>query len=89
MPGRGCPGFVQKTILVAGSRFCPPSDQAQGDPRRKTLLREWAYARFYVASDLRNAALLDWLSHYNQHRPYTVLHGKPALSGIPLPTRDS
>ncbi|WP_366512199.1 integrase core domain-containing protein [Stagnimonas aquatica] len=47
------------------------------------MLREWAYAQSYDTSDLRNAALPTWVSHYNQCRPHAALHGKPPLSRIP------
>ncbi len=37
----------------------------------QTSLREWAYARPYISSDQRAAAVGPWTDGYNLHRPHT------------------
>jgi transposase InsO family protein len=41
----------------------------------QTCLREWLYAKPYVSSDTRTAAMPDWLHAYNHHRPHAGLNG--------------
>ena len=53
----------------------PYRPQTNGKAERfiQTLLREWAYARPYVSSRRRTAALDGWLRYYNRRRPHTAL----------------
>lgn len=37
-----------------------------------TLAREWAYVREYDSEAARRAALVDFLNHYNYHRPQGI-----------------
>ena len=46
-------------------------------------LREWAYARPYVSSAQREAALQPFLHRYNWHRPHSALNRQPPISRIP------
>jgi len=49
----------------------------------QTSLREWAYARPYVSSAQRQAALQPFLHRYNWHRPHSALNRQPPMSRIP------
>ncbi|RIU21407.1 transposase [Mycobacteroides abscessus] len=51
-----------------------------------TLAREWAYVREYESEAARRAALVDFLNHYNYHRPHASLGHKPPASRVPLAT---
>ena len=73
-----------RRLKIKHKRTRPYTPRTNGKAERfiQSLLREWAYAQPYNTSALRNAALPDWVSHYNQHRPHTALHGKPPLSRL-------
>ena len=65
-------------VTAAGARHKrtrPYTPRTNGKAERfiQTSLREWAYARTYVSSQERSAALLPWLYHYNTVRPHTGL----------------
>ena len=55
----------------------PYRPQTNGKAERfiKTLVEEWAYARFYGSNQDRLLALPGWLDFYNSGRPHTALHG--------------
>lgn len=59
-------------------RTRPYTPRTNGKAERfiQTCKREWAYARPYAHSDARSAALSDFLSHYNCHRPHWGLGRK-------------
>jgi transposase InsO family protein len=64
-----------KTIRAAGVghiRTRPFRPRTNGKAERfiQTSLREWAYARPYVSSDQRAAAVGPWTDAYNLHRPH-------------------
>jgi transposase InsO family protein len=46
-------------------------------------LREWAYARPYLSSAQREAALQPFLHRYNWHRPHYALNHLPRISRTP------
>ena len=48
----------------------------------QTLLREWAYGRWFNTSAARTAALDPWLVHYNFNRPHGALGHKPPGSRL-------
>jgi transposase InsO family protein len=48
----------------------------------QTLLREWAYRRWFRTSAERTAALDPWLTHYNFTRPHGALSHKPPGSRL-------
>ena len=48
-----------------------------------TMLREWAYARPYQTSELRNEVLPCWLRHYNEDRPHSSLGHRPPITRVP------
>ena len=48
----------------------------------QTLLREWAYGRWFNTSAERTAALAPWLTHYNYTRPHGSLSHKPPGSRL-------
>jgi len=64
-----------KTIEAAGVRHIrtrPFRPRTNGKAERfiQTSLREWAYARPYISSDQRTAAVGPWTDAYNLHRPH-------------------
>ncbi|HNK17913.1 MAG TPA: IS481 family transposase [Piscinibacter sp.] len=63
----------------------PYTPKTNGKAERfvQTSLREWAYARPYVSSAQREAALLPFLHRYNWHRPHCALNRQPPMSRIP------
>ena len=70
---------------VTHRRTRPYRPQTNGKVERlnRTLLEEWAYARPYRDNASRNAALPNWLHHYNHHRGHTALGGLPPASRVP------
>ena len=63
----------------------PYTPQTNGKAERfvQTSLREWAYARPYISSAQREAALQPFLHRYNWHRPHCALNRQPPISRIP------
>ena len=63
----------------------PYTPKTNGKAERfvQTSLREWAYARPYVSSAQRQAALQPFLHRYNWHRPHSALNRQPPMSRIP------
>ena len=63
----------------------PYTPRTNGKAERfvQTSLREWAYARPYVSSTQREAALQPFLHRYNWHRPHTALNHQPPMTRIP------
>ena len=71
--------FAQ-TLRAAGVRHIrtrPFRPQTNGKAERfiQTSLREWAYARPYVSSDQRTAAIGPWTDAYNLSRPHAGIAG--------------
>ena len=60
----------------------PYTPRTNGKAERfiQTALREWAYARAYPHSDVRDAELPGWVHHYNWHRPHGSLNHAPPIS---------
>ena len=65
-------------------RTRPYTPRTNGKAERfiQTSLREWAYARPYVSSQQRTAALTIWLDQYNTVRPHTALGGCPPAARL-------
>ena len=65
-------------------RTRPYTPRTNGKAERfiQTSLREWAYARPYVSSQQRRAALTTWLAQYNTARPHTALGGCPPAARL-------
>ncbi len=63
----------------------PYTPKTNGKAERfvQTSLREWAYARPYVSSAQREAALQPFIHCYNWHRPHSALNRQPPMSRIP------
>lgn len=63
----------------------PYTPKTNGKAERfvQTSLREWAYARPYISSGQREAALQPFLHRYNWHRPHSALNRQPPMSRIP------
>ncbi len=57
---------------IKHKRTRPYSPKTNGKAERfiQTLLRKWVYARVYQNSNERNAALPNWLRHYNHERKH-------------------
>jgi transposase InsO family protein len=66
-------------------RTRPYTPRTNGKAERfiQTLLREWAYARAYLNSELRREQLPRWLDHYNRHRPHGGIGFQPPISRVP------
>ena len=66
-------------------RTRPYTPKTNGKAERfvQTSLREWAYARPYRSSALREAALQPFIHHYNWHRPHSALAHQPPMTRIP------
>ena len=66
-------------------RTRPYTPKTNGKAERfvQTSLREWAYAKPYVSSAQREAALQPFLHCYNWHRPHCALNRQPPMSRIP------
>ena len=60
----------------------PYRPQTNGKAERflRTLLQEWAYARFYPSNSSRQQRLAPWLRFYNHRRPHTALAGQAPTS---------
>ena len=60
----------------------PYRPQTNGKAERfiRTLLQEWAYARFYPSNAVRQRQLPRWLHFYNHRRPHTALAGQAPIS---------
>src|SRR3978361_1627695 len=66
-------------------RTKPYTPKTNGKVERfvQTSLREWAYARPYRSSALRELALQPFIHHYNWHRPHSALAHQPPMIWIP------
>jgi len=91
MTDNGC-GYVSRAFKAAclelGVRHVrtrPYTPKTNGKAERfvQTSLREWAYARPYVNSAERAAALPPFLHRYNWHRPHSALNHRPPITRIP------
>ncbi|NIK62236.1 IS481 family transposase [Kribbella shirazensis] len=69
---------------IIPKRTRPYRPQTNGKIERfhRTLADGWAYARFYEATDQRNAALPRWLHFYNHHRPHSSIGGQPPITRL-------
>ena len=67
-------------------RTQPYTPKTNGKAERfiQSSLREWAYARPYLHSDQRTAALPHWLHRYNWHRPHRSLNRLPPITRLNL-----
>ena len=68
------------TLSKAGARHVrtrPYTPRTNGKAERfiQTSLREWAYARPYLSSDQRAAAIKPWTDSYNLDRPHSGIAG--------------
>lgn len=91
MTDNGC-GYVSKAFRAAcvdlgikHVRTRPYTPKTNGKAERfvQTSLREWAYAKPYVSSAQRAAALQPFVHRYNWHRPHSALNRQPPMSRIP------
>jgi len=91
MTDNGC-GYVSRAFKAAclelGVRHVrtrPYTPKTNGKAERfvQTSLREWAYARPYLNSAERAAALPPFLHRYNWHRPHSALNHRPPITRIP------
>ncbi len=69
---------------ITPKRTRPYRQQTNGKIERfnRTLLDEWAYARFYDSEDQRRAALPGWLHFYNHHRAHSAIGRRPPISRL-------
>jgi transposase InsO family protein len=75
-----------RALDVKHIRTRPYTPRTNGKAERfiQTALREWAYATCFETSAQRQAALGDWLHHYNWHRPHTAAGGLAPISRLRL-----
>ncbi len=75
-----------RLLKIKHLRTRPYTPKTNGKAERlvQTALREWAYAKAYLHSDDRAAALPDWLHRYNWHRPHASLKAKTPISRLGL-----
>lgn len=59
-----------------------PNTNGKAERFVQTSLREWAYARPYLSSAQRQAALQPFLHRYNWHRPHCALNRQPPVNRI-------
>jgi transposase InsO family protein len=73
-------------LRIRHLRTKPFTPRTNGKAERfiQTCLREWAYAEAYTSSTERTLALVDWLHHYNWHRPHSALHSMPPITKLGL-----
>jgi transposase InsO family protein len=78
--------YFLRSLGLRHIRTRPYSPQTNGKAERfiQTSLREWAYARTYQHSTLREAQLPHFLHYYNWHRPHYSLNHLPPVSRLPL-----
>ena len=71
---------AQLAIRQHFTRPYTPRTNGKAERFIQTALREWAYARAYPHSDMRDAELPHWVHHYNWHRPHGSLSHAPPIS---------
>jgi transposase InsO family protein len=72
-------------VVGARHKFTRPyRPQTNGKAERfiRTMVEEWAYARFYRSNEDRLKALPRWIAFYNARRPHTGLQGKSPLDVV-------
>jgi transposase InsO family protein len=71
-------------------RTRPYRPQTNGKVERfnRTLATEWAYAQTYLSDQARTSTYLDWLHHYNHHRPHTSIGGLTPAARVHNLTRN-
>jgi transposase InsO family protein len=77
-----------EALALRHLRTRPYTPQTNGKAERfiQTLLREWAYGRFYPSSAQRANQFTRWLRFYNHHRPHASLGYLPPFSRRPKPS---
>jgi len=76
-----------KALQQAGARHIrtrPYTPRTNGKAERfiQTSLREWAYAKPYVSSEQRNAAIGPWIDAYNLSRPHAGIGHQPPFTRL-------
>jgi transposase InsO family protein len=79
----------RRACAAAGLRHLrtkPYTPRSNGKAERliQTVMRECAYARPFVCSQDRAAALPRWLHLYNVHRPHAALAGRPPITRLAM-----
>ena len=71
-----------RALGITPKRTRPYTPRTNGKAERfiQTALREWAYARTYPHSDIRQAHLRQWTHQYNWHRPHASLQLNTPIS---------
>ncbi|MPZ50738.1 MAG: DDE-type integrase/transposase/recombinase, partial [Dehalococcoidia bacterium] len=59
-----------------------PQTNGKAEAFNKTLQREWAYRRVYLANAERIAALRTFVQDYNYARPHTAIGNQPPASRL-------
>jgi transposase InsO family protein len=75
--------LAQQAIRHEHTRPYTPRTNGKAERFIQTSLREWAYAKPFLTSAARAAAMLPWITSYNHSRPHSALGGKPPISRIP------
>lgn len=68
-------GLRQAGVRHVRTRPYTPRTNGKAERFIQTSLREWAYARPYVSSDQRTAAIGPWTDSYNLTRPHAGIGG--------------
>jgi transposase InsO family protein len=69
-------------LEIKHRRTRPYTPRTNGKAERfiQTALREWAYAKHWTDSDVRDAYLKPWTDYYNHQRPHGSLNDMPPIS---------
>jgi transposase InsO family protein len=87
--------FAFRDLLAAQGikhkRTRPYTPRTNGKAERfiQTSLREWAYAQAFPTSAARIAAMPSWINSYNHDRPHSALAGRPPVSRLSAPPKDT
>jgi transposase InsO family protein len=74
----------EKGVQHLFTRPYTPRTNGKAERFIQTLLREWAYAKPYLSSGRRNAALVPFMDRYNLRRPHASLAGRTPAEALQL-----
>lgn len=71
------------SIKVKKTRPYRPQTNGKAERFIQTIIREWAYARYYATSNERMQVLPIYLTHYNEHRQHAGIANQTPISRMP------